>query len=97
MRLIVPKYAVRMIPHKMSRREVYGRFHFQNPHRMNKTMCKIVIASGRGHKYTNPGYSKIAQRRERWERKEIIDVPYKKMCGICLGAMLAEKAQMEMM
>ena len=86
-----PEYAVRLIPHDKSGREQYGRYHFQNPNRRNKTMCGIVIASGRGHKMTNPSYSKLAQRRERWERKALGEVPDRQMCGVCLGAMVIDK------
>jgi hypothetical protein len=90
MKLIVPTYAIRLKPHYLSGRKTYGRYHFQNTAKRNKTICKIIIADGRGWKYKNSASMQMKRRRERWERRNIDNVPRGQMCKTCLGAMEAE-------
>ena len=89
-KLIPPEFAVRMIPHPMSKRKKYGRWHFQNQDKKNKTACGIIIASWRGDISTNKAWAKAAARRERWERKSISKIKARQMCKVCLGAFRAE-------
>ena len=89
--LSLPNFALRMIPHPKSGREFPSPYHFQNPRVKNRTACGKPIASWRGDIHTNKAWGRMAAKRERWERTEIINVPNGQMCGVCLGAMTVDK------
>ena len=91
MKLILPTFALRMVPNSLSGRERPGRYHFQKLDRKNKTVCGIIIADWRGDLHTNKAYARQVKMRERWQRKNINDVPAGQMCGTCLGAIKAER------
>jgi hypothetical protein len=87
--LLVPHYAIRQKPGM--RRKSYSQWHFQNPDKMNKTVCGIIIADGRGWKRRlSPSKLSYAYR-QRWEKRDVSDIRGKKsFCKVCLGAMVVE-------
>ena len=91
MKLQTPQKAVRLIPGKY--RKTYSPWHLQRITRMNKTVCGIIIASGRGWKYRNDAFFQRLRDMDKWEGKRISEITKGKFCAGCLGAMIVVKEQ----
>jgi hypothetical protein len=89
--LVLPGWAVKMIAPKPGHR-LSASAHFQNPARMNKTICGIIIADGRGWKMRNAPRGRA--RRALWQRIELASVSNSQLCATCLGALRVGKRQL---
>ncbi len=65
-------------------------WHLQRPTKKNKTICGIVIASGRGHKYRNEAHYEILRKNKIiWRRSNIDEIKAGRFCETCLGPLIA--------
>lgn len=89
MKLLTPKKAIRMIP--ANGRENYSPWHLQKPTKMNKTICGIIIASGRGYKYRSKAFWTYYRKAKKfWEGKKISAIKKGAFCKTCLGVLTLE-------
>jgi len=83
-KLVTPDYAIRQKPGM--RRKSYSAWHFQDPNKMNKTICGIIVADGRGWKKRIKPTKLSYAYRQRWQKKYLVNIRGG-FCKLCLGAM----------